>query len=199
MTETELKPCPDYTLLKDGDLLRELGTDALKWAEAFLQHLHKYDKPPYDVGYILTWFANAMMAQHDRVTRAEASKPPQAVSEVLEHLDFLDRNIGDWCEKDASDVVKLARDALTSHAALSARVAELEAAAQWQPIEKAPKDKLVWVWSPQYGRQLAELYPNGKWLNHAGGRDLSPTMFMLLPEPPTPSPDAATSEQKDTN
>lgn len=53
----------DYTKLTEPQLLEALGDDAQKWAEAFKQHADaarsNFDDP-YDVGWMTSWFANAI-------------------------------------------------------------------------------------------------------------------------------------------
>ena len=45
------------------------STNALKWAEAFIEHKHRnsWTAEDIDEGLMLGWFANAMMVRHDRV------------------------------------------------------------------------------------------------------------------------------------
>lgn len=74
---TEAKPqsaeYTDYTKLENSELLTALGTDALKWATAFVQYQHKV-KEPFDEGWVLGWFANAMMAKYDHARRANEAE-----------------------------------------------------------------------------------------------------------------------------
>lgn len=56
----------DYTKLSAPDFLKAVGTDADKWADAFLQITSTYDHP-VDKGDMIGWFANAMMAMHDHL------------------------------------------------------------------------------------------------------------------------------------
>lgn len=50
------------------DLLKNQDTDAMKWAQAFMDTAEKQGwtlPPEVDVMLMLAWFANAMMTQHD--------------------------------------------------------------------------------------------------------------------------------------
>ena len=61
---------PDYTAMEANDMISAAGADASKWAAAFCQTFAKVhpDQPVPDEGWIISWFANAMMAMHDHVT-----------------------------------------------------------------------------------------------------------------------------------
>jgi len=63
----------DYTAMDGPQLLSALGDDAYKWAEAFCQHVKKFDGgKELDHGWMITWFANAIEHSHDvRRWRAE--------------------------------------------------------------------------------------------------------------------------------
>ena len=55
----------DYTTLSGADFQREVGTDPIKWAEAFLQRHPPFKELPThedQVGYLAAWFADAMEA-----------------------------------------------------------------------------------------------------------------------------------------
>ena len=56
----ELTSPADFTVMNDGAILDWLGTDALRWAQAF-EH---FDQPadPNRVGGLIAWFANALEA-----------------------------------------------------------------------------------------------------------------------------------------
>jgi hypothetical protein len=65
---------PDYTVMKDGDLLEALGDDASKWAEAFCQikASARWSADDIDRDLMIAWFANAIEHSHDvRRNRAE--------------------------------------------------------------------------------------------------------------------------------
>lgn len=49
----------DYKAMDGSDLIRECGTDAAKWAEAFMQH-HEHRKDEIDWALMVGWFANAI-------------------------------------------------------------------------------------------------------------------------------------------
>lgn len=63
----------DYTAMTGPELLAALGTDATKWADAFVQcyeqNFGKGYAPPVD--WVGSWFANAMMAQYDELRKAD--------------------------------------------------------------------------------------------------------------------------------
>jgi hypothetical protein len=68
----ELPTGIDASTLSEPDLLAFLGVDAQKWAQAFCQIANKlgYKSPdgePIDEGWMISWFANAMMAMHDHL------------------------------------------------------------------------------------------------------------------------------------
>lgn len=49
--------------------LNEVGTDALKWSEWFLETFENNPEKIFDDGVMLSWFANAIMAGHDEARR----------------------------------------------------------------------------------------------------------------------------------
>lgn len=55
----------DYTKLEGADFLHALGTDANKWATAFMQ---RFPNGGYDHGDMLAWFANAIVHAQDTAT-----------------------------------------------------------------------------------------------------------------------------------
>lgn len=57
----------DYTAMDAPEMLAAVGCDAAKWAAAFCQTFAKLhpDQLVPDEGWMIGWFANAMMAQHD--------------------------------------------------------------------------------------------------------------------------------------
>ena len=62
----------DYTTLSEPALLDAVGTDAQKWAEAFCQ-IAKTHGLDIDEGWMITWFSNAMMAEHGRIMNDQAN------------------------------------------------------------------------------------------------------------------------------
>ena len=48
---------PDYKNMSDGEFAKEVGTDARKWAEAFMQI---FPDTGLDEGIMIGWFANAI-------------------------------------------------------------------------------------------------------------------------------------------
>ncbi len=59
---------PDYTAMSGGDLLQACGTNAAKWAAAFMQHKDKHGADYVDESMMICWFANAIMHTHDIIT-----------------------------------------------------------------------------------------------------------------------------------
>lgn len=51
----------DYLNLTGADLLEKCGADARKWAEALSQTAQELGLVGFDVDWLETWFANAMM------------------------------------------------------------------------------------------------------------------------------------------
>ncbi len=58
----------DYTAMDGPGLLQACGTDAAKWAAAFMQHKEKHGPDYVDEGMMICWFANAIMHTHDTIT-----------------------------------------------------------------------------------------------------------------------------------
>lgn len=60
---------PDY------DISIHDNPDAAAWAKLFIEKWSKVypDRPAPDEGWMLGWFANAMMAMHDHVKRQEST------------------------------------------------------------------------------------------------------------------------------
>ena len=72
------------------------------------------------------------------------------------------------------------------------RLDKLEAAQQWQPIETAPENKNVLVFSAPAGEGHEAFFDKGRWWVMDGRNHLNPTTFitkvthwMPLPEKPT--------------
>jgi len=84
----------DYKNLDCGDFLKAVGTDAYKWADAFMQ-LWGAKLSEVDHGLMIGWFANAIMAQYD-----ESRKAHEALKAENERLrarleaaeDFIDKS-----------------------------------------------------------------------------------------------------------
>ncbi len=58
----------DYTKMTGGEVLEACGTDAAKWAAAFMQHRDKNGPDYVDESMMICWFANAIMNTHDIIT-----------------------------------------------------------------------------------------------------------------------------------
>jgi hypothetical protein len=54
----------DYTQFSDGELMRAVGMDGVKWADAFMQ---MWGNRLSDINHSLmtTWFCNAIMSGYD--------------------------------------------------------------------------------------------------------------------------------------
>lgn len=87
---------PDYTLLDGPAFLEALGDDAMKWATAFCQTMHK-QKWEIDESLMVGWFANAIEhssdVRHRRgqpatqpALRASAQPTPPALTYVLQEM-----------------------------------------------------------------------------------------------------------------
>ncbi len=55
------------------ELVKTQNRDAGKWAQAFIETCQKNDTKAMheDFGYVVGWFANAMMAMHDSIHNNE--------------------------------------------------------------------------------------------------------------------------------
>lgn len=86
---TAEKPKVDYVGMQSGDLLKALGDDASRWAEAFVQHARRIrDRGDniLDEGWLTTWFANAIEHSSDvRRWRREAAERGDTTA-VVEQL-----------------------------------------------------------------------------------------------------------------
>lgn len=56
----------DYLAMKDHEAYGACGPDASKWAAFFCQ-VAKKQGLEIDEGWMMSWFANAMMAMHDHM------------------------------------------------------------------------------------------------------------------------------------
>lgn len=67
---------PDFTRMKDYELITACGDDASLWAAAFCQTAKRLGQE-IDEGWMIGWFANAIEASWDkRVNRAEPPTRP---------------------------------------------------------------------------------------------------------------------------
>ncbi len=53
--------------MSDYDMSIHRNPDAAAWAKLFMETWEKLGKPELDEGWMLSWFANAMMAMHDHM------------------------------------------------------------------------------------------------------------------------------------
>lgn len=82
-------------------------------------------------------------------------------------------------------------DLTLAYRAARAKIAELEAATQWQPIATAPKDGTMIVLLAEntavnVGSYSADSYNQWRWRRVNGGR-IAPTHWQPLPQPPQPA------------
>jgi hypothetical protein len=55
--------------MTDYDMSIHTNPDAMAWAKFFVETTKNMDRDAFrDEGYMVSWFANAMMAMHDYVT-----------------------------------------------------------------------------------------------------------------------------------
>ena len=55
--------------MTDYDMSIHTNPDAMAWAKFFVEHTKNMDRDAFrDEGYMVGWFANAMMAMHDHMT-----------------------------------------------------------------------------------------------------------------------------------
>lgn len=62
----------DWSAMTSAELLSSMGTDARKWARAFMTISKDHPGLPSDEGTMLGWFANAIMAGWDAHARRTA-------------------------------------------------------------------------------------------------------------------------------
>ena len=61
-----------------SDLLNRMGTDAAKWAAEFRQTALRLGYSDMDEGWLIGWFANAIVRAQDEVHQASDPQPPPA-------------------------------------------------------------------------------------------------------------------------
>jgi hypothetical protein len=80
-----------YAKMDGGEMISACGSDAMKWAEAFME-LNPAANVELDV--MIGWFANAMMTMWD-VTNSNATHSDEA---LCDHISALVRNRDLWRE-----------------------------------------------------------------------------------------------------
>lgn len=65
---------PDYTAMRDFDIIEACGDDGAAWAAAFCQTCEKLGIQGIDEGWMTGWFANAIEASWDK--RTHRAQPP---------------------------------------------------------------------------------------------------------------------------
>lgn len=63
-----------------GDMLARIGMDARLWAEEFHKTAQRLGYQPMDEGWLIGWFANAIMQGYDRAARPVAEVQAEAVA-----------------------------------------------------------------------------------------------------------------------
>ncbi len=74
--------------------------DARVWAKEFNRILVTKGEQPYDESWLISWFANAIMAGYDEAIR-RANQPTKEVSEPKVELDKIEKIIKDYLGKEA--------------------------------------------------------------------------------------------------
>ncbi len=57
----------DYTTMTSPEMREACGTDAGKWAAAFMQYVQKHGPGYVNERQMIGWFANAIMNAHDAI------------------------------------------------------------------------------------------------------------------------------------
>jgi hypothetical protein len=68
--------------MTDGDLYDYMGVDAQKWAAEFCK-IARDKGHDLDEGWMLTWFANAIMAGYDKGRGVEITKLPDGSAFIV--------------------------------------------------------------------------------------------------------------------
>ena len=72
-------------MMADYDLRIHRNPDAMAWTKLFIETTADMDcKMLRDEGYMHGWFANAMMAMHDRLTMGDAPINGDHAQEILD-------------------------------------------------------------------------------------------------------------------
>ncbi len=74
-------------MINVAELVKTQNRDAAKWAEAFIETCQKNGTEAMheDFGFVVGWFANAMMAMHDSIYNNEIKKL-QSENEKLKEI-----------------------------------------------------------------------------------------------------------------
>ena len=64
----------DYTQMTSNGVIAYCGQDASRWAKAFCQHALKYQGVTLNEGWVIGWFANAIMGALDTKARYDEKK-----------------------------------------------------------------------------------------------------------------------------
>ncbi len=90
-------------------VLLRLGDDGMAWAEEFCATAKKLGYGDLDIGWVFSWFANAIEHSND-VRRWRAPAPPVGVEQLRQRIDALERGIEGardkraWLEKKIRDL-----------------------------------------------------------------------------------------------
>lgn len=82
----------DTTDMDTTELYAYCGMDGSKWAEAFCQRAKKFYDVDLDEGWVIGWFANAIVHSQDLANGTVAAAEADALGEAMEALepDLLD-------------------------------------------------------------------------------------------------------------
>lgn len=88
----------------DYDMNIHHNPDAQAWAKFFIETTKDMDRDVFrDEGYMITWFANAMMAMHDYLTKTEIERLREA---LLDTVGFVSRADSLFLRKSTTDTLK---------------------------------------------------------------------------------------------
>lgn len=150
------------------------------------------------LAHVADW--QSLLYRADERASADANAHTEEVAELKSRIAGLEAEVAE-CHTDLNErsvaAVEAGMDRLiaseigkleTQVASLKARIAALEAAAQWRPIEEAPKDGKDWFIVARAGTQLRgpAYWCDGRWCQgvHEEPLHFTPTHFCELPDAP---------------
>jgi len=88
----------------DYDMAIHHNADAQAWAKLFIETTKDMDRDVFrDEGYMIAWFANAMMAMHDYLHKTEIERLREA---LLDAVGFVSRADSLFLRKSTTDTLK---------------------------------------------------------------------------------------------
>jgi len=88
----------------DYDMAIHHNADAQAWAKLFIETTKDMDRDVFrDEGYMIAWFANAMMAMHDYLHKTEIERLREA---LLDAVGFVSRADSLFLRKATTDTLK---------------------------------------------------------------------------------------------